>query len=97
MLDQRKAYWLVIEYTRKTKTCQGETLMKIWEVLLTDLHLIGNEYVRIAWLTYEDWTYGIINGHSCCHTTARGVDVDVDRFLGIFRFQEQELRDNNGG
>jgi hypothetical protein len=33
-------------------------------------------------------TYGVIYGKPSSHTSARGVDVEVDRFRRIFGFQE---------
>lgn len=34
---------------------------------------------------------------TCCYGAAGGVNVEVDRFLGVVGFKEEELRDDGGG
>ena len=44
-----------------------------------------------------DEVHGVKNRHARAHRTARGVDVERNVFVGVFAFQEQQLRDHQIG
>jgi len=41
-----------------------------------------------------DELHGVVDGQTGRDDAARGIDVEVDVPIGIFRFEEQELRDD---
>ena len=44
-----------------------------------------------------DILHRIINRHACRHNTAGAVDVKMDIFVGVFRFQKEKLGNNHVG
>src|SRR5471032_1604339 len=51
----------------------------------------GGRYVRL------DELHGVVDRHASCYRTARGVDVEMDVLVRVFRFKEQQLRTDQVG
>src|SRR5207244_5059106 len=44
-----------------------------------------------------DELHGVVDGEPGRHRTARGIDVEKDVLVGVFRLEEKELRDDQVG
>ena len=42
-----------------------------------------------------DVLHGVVDGETCRHDAAGAVDIKMDVFVGILRFKEEELRDDD--